>query len=69
MAGLFQVLRGREDGTFCRAEVVKGTDGQPLIIPTNGRSWAENICTRPFAVDWDGDGHLDLVVGTFTGRF
>ena len=29
----------------------------------------ENICTRPFAVDWDGDGHLDLVVGNFAGTF
>jgi hypothetical protein len=29
----------------------------------------ENICTRPFAIDWDGDGHLDLVVGNFAGTF
>jgi hypothetical protein len=29
----------------------------------------ENICTRPFAVDWDADGHLDLVVGNFSGTF
>src|SRR5262249_61865406 len=29
----------------------------------------ENICPRPFAVDWDGDGHLDLVVGNFAGTF
>ena len=33
MAGLFQVLHGKEDGTFRRAEVLKGTDGEPLIIP------------------------------------
>ena len=29
----------------------------------------ENICTRPFAVDWDADGQLDLVVGNFAGTF
>jgi hypothetical protein len=69
MAGLFQVLHGKANGTFGRSEVLKGTDGEPLIIPLNGRQMTENICTRPFAVDWDGDGHLDLVVGNFAGTF
>ena len=70
MAGLFQVLHGKADGTFRRAEVLKGTDGEPLIIPIKGREqMTENICTRPFAVDWDGDGQLDLVVGNFAGTF
>jgi hypothetical protein len=70
MAGLFQVLYGKKDGTFRPAEVLKGTDGEPLIIPIKGREqMTENICTRPFAVDWDGDGHLDLVVGNFAGSF
>jgi hypothetical protein len=69
MAGLFQVLYGNPDGTFRKAEVLKGTDGKPLIIPLNGKPMTENICTRPFAVDWDGDGCLDLVVGNFSGTF
>ena len=70
MAGLFQVLYGNGDGTFRKAEVLKGTDGQPLIIPTKGEDeLTECICTRPFAVDWDGDNILDLVVGNFSGTF
>ncbi len=70
MAGLFQVLYGKPDGTFRQAEVLKGTDGEPLIIPIKDREqMTQNICTRPFAVDWDADGHLDLVVGNFAGTF
>jgi hypothetical protein len=69
MAGLFQILWGQPDGTFRKAMTLNGKDGKPLIIPVEGDNWIENICTRPFAVDWDGDGHLDLVVGNFAGTF
>lgn len=70
MAGLFQVLKGNKDGSFSKASVVNGTDGQPLIIPIESKEqMTENICTRPSAVDWDGDGDLDLVVGNFSGTF
>jgi hypothetical protein len=69
MAGLFQVLRGQSVGTFKKAEALNGADGKPLIIPVEKEDWVDNICTRPFAIDWNGDGHLDLVVGNFTGTF
>ncbi|MBM4004785.1 MAG: VCBS repeat-containing protein [Planctomycetes bacterium] len=70
MAGLFQVLKGSADGTFKKAAELKGTDGEPLIIPIKDeKEQVQNICTRPTAVDWDGDGKLDLVVGNFAGSF
>src|SRR5687767_6051347 len=70
MAGLFQVLRGKPDGSFHKAEALKGTDNKPLIIPAKGEEqMTEKICTRPFAIDWNSDGALDLVVGNFTGTF
>jgi hypothetical protein len=70
MAGLFQVLYGKKDGTFRNAEVLKGTNGEPLIIPTQDeKQLTEKICTRPFAVDWERKGNLDLIVGNFAGTF
>lgn len=69
MAGLFQVLYGKGGGAFRKAEALKGTDGEPLIIPATEKDITDKICTRPFAVDWDGDGKLDLVVGNFSGTF
>lgn len=70
MAGLFQVLYGKKDGTYQAAKVLKGSDGKELLLPgTREKNLTDRICTRPFAVDWDGDGHIDLVVGNFTGTF
>ena len=70
MAGLFQVLYGKKDGTFRKAKPLVGTDGKELLLPGDReKNLTDKICTRPFAVDWDGDGKLDLVVGNFKGTF
>ena len=68
MAGTFQVLWGNSDGEFLAAETLNGTDDAPLEIP-KGTTITENICTRPFAADINGDGHLDIVSGNFIGSF
>jgi hypothetical protein len=77
MAGLFQVLYGEGNGKYREAEALKGTDGEPLILPRKmgGEDEETNndllvrICTRPTAVDFDGDGKLDIVSGNFAGTF
>lgn len=72
MAGIFQVLHGAKDGGFAKPTPVLGTDDEPLIIATDdsdGDADIGRICTRPSAVDLDGDGHLDIVSGNFGGTF
>lgn len=68
MAGLFQVLWGADNGDWKKAEVLNGSDDQPLILPRSDEV-TDRICTRPFAVDYDGDGKLDVVSGNFSGTF
>lgn len=69
MAGLFQVLYGEDEGKFRAAEPLKGSDGELLLIPYEDDQVTDGICTRPTAVDYDGDGHLDIVSGNFAGTF
>ncbi len=70
MAGLFQVLWGQAEGEFSKAKTLTGSDGKDLEIPHDGEDQVtESICTRPFAVDWNGDSLLDLIVGVFSGSF
>lgn len=70
-AGYFYLLEGQADGTFSKPRILKGNDGENLIInrEDSERAEGERICTRPFAVDWDSDGHLDLIVGTSVKSF
>ena len=73
MVGSFWVLYGQKEGGFAKAVELQGTDGKTLMIHSKkveGRDvTTENICTRPFAADWDGDGDLDIITGNFAGNF
>ena len=57
MAGLFQVMYGKGDGTFRKPEVLKGTDGQPLIItetlPTGQQTIEEISPLIGYAGAWE----------------
>lgn len=72
MAGYFQVLWGEAGGKFRAAEILKGNDDQPLLLPAGaepGNADIAKICTRAFVADLDDDGNLDLVSGNFGGTF
>lgn len=78
MAGIFQVLWGQADGTFRKPEPLRGTDGKLLIAQETKTTTVKGkqkssidraFCTRPCVVDWNGDGHLDLLVGEAFGTF
>ena len=56
--GQLQVFVGREDGTFAKAETIKQADGTEYAFKAS----------VPYAVDWENDGDLDLVVGDIEGR-
>ena len=71
MVGSFWVLYGDEAGKFAKPVELMGTDGKLLQVTPDfdENRRRENICTRPYAVDWDGDGDLDIVAGNFEGTF
>jgi hypothetical protein len=56
--GAISLFRRKADGTFAAPLTLKDRRGQPLDVGS---------ASAAFSADWDGDGTLDLIVGTMTG--
>jgi hypothetical protein len=57
--GEIYFFRRQPDGKFAAGVQLKGRGGKPLNVGS---------ASAAFAADWDGDGALDLVVGTVLGE-
>jgi hypothetical protein len=57
--GEIYFFRRQADGTFAAGVTLKGHDGKPLNVGS---------AAAAFAADWDGDGAIDLLVGTLLGE-
>lgn len=65
MVGVIEVLYGSHDGSLSVCTVLTGSDGEPLAIRTENAD--ERYCTSVYAVDWDSDEDLDIIIGTSSG--
>jgi hypothetical protein len=52
-------FRRNSDGTFTAGEQLKDKEGKPIHV---------GHASAAFAADWDGNGTLDLIVGTVSGE-
>ena len=57
--GEIYFFRRQKDGTFAAGETLKDRHGKPLNVGS---------ASSAFAVDWDGNGTLDLLVGNVLGE-
>jgi len=57
--GEIYFFRRQSDGKFAAAVILKGLDGKPINVGS---------ASSAFAVDWNGTGAMDLIVGTVLGE-
>jgi hypothetical protein len=65
--GEIYLFRGKGHGKLAASEVIKDRDGRPILKVHNQKASVESFGSWTALVDWDDDGDLDILVGTFEG--
>jgi hypothetical protein len=66
-AGELYLFRGKGRGAFAAPEVIKDKSGRPILKVSDQKNPVESFGSWTALVDWDDDGDLDILVGTFDG--
>jgi hypothetical protein len=66
--GTFHLFRGKGKGEFHVGEIIKDKTGKPVLThPEQTQNW-ESFGSWLAVVDWNNDGALDLVLGSYEGE-
>jgi hypothetical protein len=65
--GHLYLFRGLGGGEFAAREVIRDKSGKPILKTPDQKDKVESFGTWMTLVDWDDDGDLDILVGTFEG--
>lgn len=61
-------FRGLGKGRFAAREVIRDKSGKPILKVSNQKHPVESFGSWMALVDWDDDGDLDILVGTYDGK-
>ena len=65
--GELYLFRGQGQGRYAAREVINDKSGKPILRVPDQKEPVESFGSWLTLVDWDADGDLDILVGTYDG--